>query len=137
MERQESRDHFGETPFFQVNEQQRNGSGRDARDAARLPERFRSLSGQLNLHFFRQAAHLGVVEINREAQVFVGELTVDFVLLTLDVAGVFGGDFDLFFDLSPLPLRERVRVRGFVWLATTVMSPLPLTGTTRIPDAGQ
>jgi hypothetical protein len=58
------------------------------------------------LNFFGKPANLGVVKACRQPQVFIGELALDFFVLTVDVAGVFGGDFYLFGDA--LSLWERV-----------------------------
>ena len=75
---------------LQVHEQQRDRRRRDARDARRLPDRFGPAGGELLAHLGRQAAHVGVVEVRRQAQRFLRERARDLVVLAVDVARVLG-----------------------------------------------
>ena len=78
-----------------MNQQQRNGGRRDAADAPGLAQRVGTVRLQLLAHLDRECGNLQVVQIGRQAQALVVGGALDFVLLALDVAGVFGGDLDL------------------------------------------
>ena len=73
---------------LEVNEQQRNRRRRDSRHAPRLAERGRPHFTQALPHFGGKPAHVRVVEIVRQGQLFVPALPLDFDLLAVDVAGV-------------------------------------------------
>ena len=88
----------GERAALQVDEQQRDGRRRDALDAGGLADVLGTVLAELLLHFLRQPAYRGVVQVGGQRQRFLGELARDIVSLPVDVAGVLGGDLDLLGD---------------------------------------
>ena len=54
---------------------------------------------QFLLHLDRKAVHLAVIHIWRQTQRFIMMVTLDFFLLALDIALIFGLDFNLRRDL--------------------------------------
>src|SRR6266853_950905 len=75
---------------LQVDEQQRDRGGSNARDARGLSDRLRFVLVQFLLHFDRQAAYASVIEIARQSHRLAAPLARDFFVLTLDVPLVFG-----------------------------------------------
>ena len=78
-----------------MNQQQRNTSRHDAGNAAHLPQRFRLLRVELLPRLDGKRRDLHIIQIARQAQVFVMRGAGDFVFLAVDVAAVFGGNFQL------------------------------------------
>ncbi|MNS89262.1 hypothetical protein D3C72_1232690 [compost metagenome] len=103
----------------QVNHQQRDRRGRDARDTRCQPQRFGPVLVQLLAHLEAQGLDLAVVEVGRQLQVLEVGGALHFVVLALDVAGVLGRDLDLL-DLGSAQRRRRAvlaavqRHQGFV-----------------------
>ena len=99
-----------------ININQRDGSGRDAGNAAGLGDGARADALQLLLHLARQAADRGVVEPVRDAALLGLLQSLDGALLLLEVAGVFdlGLDgFEFVADSGTYYRRGRRGRRGF------------------------
>src|SRR5690606_36904352 len=73
---------------LQVHQQQRNRRRGHARDALGLADAQRTHAFELLLHFGRQAAHGGVVEVLRDRRGLVPALALDLLALAVQVAGV-------------------------------------------------
>lgn len=71
-----------------MNQQQRHGGGRHARNTARLAQRVGTMPDQFLPHLARQTVNLGIIEIQRQRQLFVAALAFDLLALALDVTGV-------------------------------------------------
>ena len=89
---------------LEVNEEQRKRRRCDSGHAPRLAERGRPHLTQALPHFCGKPAHVRVVEVVRQAQLFVPALPLDFDLLPVDVAGVLREHVDLQCDLLDQPL---------------------------------
>ena len=70
-------------------------SGGNAWNASGLCERGWANGDQLVADFIRETIDSRVIEITAEARVFIALQAVDFLVLTIDITGVFGFDFHL------------------------------------------
>src|SRR3989338_3204548 len=69
-----------EVALLQVDQQERNGGGRDARQARGLAQGFRTVLVETLTGFNTQSTHLHVVQLGRQAQVLVVGGAFHFVL---------------------------------------------------------
>src|SRR5689334_24082709 len=82
-----------------MNHQQRNRRWGYARNTRRLAQSLWTGRTELALDLLGETGDVRVIDIHRQFGVFAGPQACDFILLTVDVTGVFGLDFDLFGDL--------------------------------------
>src|SRR5579875_1093575 len=80
---------------MQVHQQQGNRCGRDAADAARLPQCCRTHMFQLARNLSRQSAHVVVVEVIGNRRGLVAALAFDLLALAIEVTRVFRLHLDL------------------------------------------
>src|SRR5688572_10304656 len=74
--------------LLEVDEQDRNRRGGDTRQSRGLAERARPRLDEALACFVRKSRHLRVIDLRRQARLFVPALALDLGLLALDVARV-------------------------------------------------
>jgi hypothetical protein len=95
-----------------MHQQQRNRRWRDATDARGLADRRRQRAFKFEQHFGGQSAHLVVVEAGGNRGVLVAALTLDFLALALEVAGILDLHFDLRGDILAFHCGTELGNRG-------------------------
>src|SRR6185312_6539997 len=90
--------------LLEVDQQNRDCRGRDARNACRLAHRSRPRLAELLSDLVRQTRDVAKIQILGQARLLVAPLALDLVLLTLDVAGVARANLDLGTDLCGQPI---------------------------------